>query len=113
MRLVASHKLSDVPTTFRPCAPDQSLLFPPSPRDWFPEGHLAFFIADRVATLDLEAFYGTYQGGWATQSTLRPTDEVTVLLCAYPLPKWSYLSTFVRDNTSQRLEQLALLEEWP
>ena len=38
-----------MPTTFRPCAPDQSLLFSPSPRDWLPEGHLAFFIADTVA----------------------------------------------------------------
>src|SRR6266852_5579339 len=42
-------------TTFRPCAPDQSLLFPPSPRDWLPEGHLAFFIADTVAAVDLQA----------------------------------------------------------
>ena len=40
-----------MPTTFRPCAPDQSLLFPPSPRDWLPEGHLAFFVADTVAAV--------------------------------------------------------------
>jgi hypothetical protein len=37
-----------VPTTFRPYAPDQSLLFPALPRDWLPAGHLAFFIADTV-----------------------------------------------------------------
>ena len=43
-----------MPTTFRPYAPDQSLLFPASPRDWLPEGHLAFFIADTVAALDLQ-----------------------------------------------------------
>ena len=49
-------------TTFRPCAPDQSLLFPPSPRDWLPEGHLAFFIADTVAAVDLQAFYAPYEG---------------------------------------------------
>jgi len=46
-----------MPTTFRPCAPDQSLLFPPSPRDWLPEGHLALFIAATAAALDLQAFY--------------------------------------------------------
>ena len=50
-----------MPTSFRPCAPDRSLLFPPSPRDWLPEGHLAFFIADTVAALKLEAFYGPYR----------------------------------------------------
>ncbi len=49
-------------TTFRPCAPDQSLLFPSSPRDWLPEGHLAFFVADTVAALDLQAFYAPYEG---------------------------------------------------
>ncbi|HXO27711.1 MAG TPA: hypothetical protein VOA80_10230, partial [Thermoanaerobaculia bacterium] len=27
-----------MPTSFRPYAPDQSLLLPPSPRDWLPEG---------------------------------------------------------------------------
>ena len=51
-----------MPTTFRPCAPGQSLLFPPCPRDWLPEGHLAFFIADTVAALDLQAFYAPYEG---------------------------------------------------
>jgi transposase-like protein len=42
-------------TTFRRCAPDQSLLLPPSPRDWLPEGHLAFLFGDTVAALNLEA----------------------------------------------------------
>lgn len=35
---------------------DQGLLFPPSPRDWLPEGHLAWFISDTVDQLDLDAF---------------------------------------------------------
>jgi len=43
--------------TFRSCTLDQSLLLPPSPRDWLPEGHLAFFIADPVAALDLGPLY--------------------------------------------------------
>ena len=33
-------------TTFRRYAPDQSLLLPPSPRNWLPEGHLVYFISD-------------------------------------------------------------------
>ena len=51
-----------MPTTFRPSAPDQSLLFPPSPRDRLPDGHLAFFIADTVAALDRQRFYAVYEG---------------------------------------------------
>ena len=72
-----------MPTTFRPCAPDQSLLFPPSPRDWLPEGHLAFFIADTVAALDLRAFYGPYEGDGRRNQPFDPQMMVRVLLYAY------------------------------
>jgi transposase len=72
-----------MPTTFRPCAPDQSLLFPPSPRDWLPEGHLAFFIADTVAALDLTAFYASYEGDGRRNQPFDPQMMVTVLLYAY------------------------------
>ena len=72
-----------MPTTFRPCAPDQSLLFPPSPRDWLPEGHLAFFIADTVAALDLQAFYAPYEGDGRRNQPFDPQMIVTVLVYAY------------------------------
>jgi len=72
-----------MPTTFRPCAPDQSLLFPPSPRDWLPEGHLAFFIADTVAALDLAALYTPYEGDGRRNQPFDPQMMVTVLLYAY------------------------------
>lgn len=39
--------------SYRPWDPDQSYLFPPSPRDWLPEKHLVFFVLDLVAGLDL------------------------------------------------------------
>ena len=72
-----------MPTTFRPCAPDQSFLFPPSPRDWLPEGHLAFFIADTVAALDLHGFYGLYDGDGRRNQPFDPQMMVTVLVYAY------------------------------
>ena len=43
---------------YRPWSTDQSFLFPPSPRDWLPEGHLVFFMLDLVAGLDLSAIEG-------------------------------------------------------
>lgn len=72
-----------MPTSFRPCAPDQTLLFPPSPRDWLPEGHLAFFIADTVAALDLQAFYAPYEGDGRRNQPFDPHMMLTVLLYAY------------------------------
>lgn len=45
---------------FRPYEPDQTLLFPPSPREWLPEGHLAYFILDIVGSLDLRGILAYY-----------------------------------------------------
>ncbi len=46
---------------FEPYQPGQALLFPPSPRDWLPEGHLAFFVSETVEQLELSAFYAKYE----------------------------------------------------
>ena len=32
-------------------------MFPASPRDWLPEGHLAYFVMDVVGQLDLSSIY--------------------------------------------------------
>lgn len=45
---------------FRPYEPDQTLLFPPSPREWLAEGHLAYFIIDVVGSLDLRGILRYY-----------------------------------------------------
>ena len=88
-----------MPTTFRPCAPDQSLLFPPSPRDWLPEGHLAFFIADTVAALDLQTFYASYEGDGRRNQPFDPQMMVTVLLYAYAT------GTFSSRRIARKLEE--------
>src|SRR5829696_1835889 len=50
---------------FLPCDRDQELLLPPSLREWLPEDHLAWFVLDSVAALDLEPFYASYRrDGW-------------------------------------------------
>ena len=88
-----------MPTTFRPCTPDQSLLFPPSPRDWLPEGHLAFFIADTVATLDLRVSYEPYEGDGRRNQPFDPQMMVTVLLYAYAT------GTFSSRRIARKLEE--------
>jgi transposase len=86
-------------TTFRPCAPDQSLLFPPSPHDWLPEGHLAFFVGDTVAALNLEAFYAPYEGDGRRNQPFDPQMMVTVLLYAYAT------GTFSSRRIARKLEE--------
>jgi hypothetical protein len=38
---------------FLPCDREQELLLPPSLREWLPEEHLAWFVLDAVAEMDL------------------------------------------------------------
>ena len=49
-------------THYRPYEPEQPFLLPPSPCDWLPENHLAYFIADTLDQLDLSALHKRYQG---------------------------------------------------
>ena len=70
-------------TTFRPYAPDQSLLLPPDVREWLPEGHLAHHVSDLVDGLDLTAFFAPYEGDGRRNAPYDPRMMVKVLLYAY------------------------------
>jgi transposase len=70
--------------SFLPDDMNQSLLFPPSLHDWLPERHLARFLVDVVAALDLGAIYGSYESGDGRgQSAYAPAMMVRVLLYGY------------------------------
>ena len=63
---------------------NQSLLFPPSLHDWLPEHHLARFLVDVVATLDLSAIYPLMtRGTVAAMAAYAPAMMVRVLLYGY------------------------------
>ena len=70
-------------TTFRPYQPDQLFLLPPSPKDWLPEDHLAYFISETVDRLDLSVFYGCYEGDGRRNCPFDPRMMVKVLLYGY------------------------------
>jgi len=53
------------------CDRDQSFLLPPDVRDWLPEGHLAWFVLDALAGMNLGEFYGAYR---ADEVGRRPYD---------------------------------------
>lgn len=40
---------------YKAWTPDQSFLFPPSPKDWLPDDHLVYFVLDLIEVLDLSA----------------------------------------------------------
>ena len=70
--------------SFLPDVVHQSLLFPPSLHDWLPEGHLARFLVDVVAALDLGAIYASYEEkDGRGQSAYAPEMMVRVLLYGY------------------------------
>jgi transposase len=62
---------------------EQLYLLPPSLTDWLPEGHLAFFVVDVVAELDLAAFYASYRDDGRGGATYDPATMLAVLLYAY------------------------------
>ena len=69
--------------TYRPWEPRQGFLLPPSPLDWLPKGHLALFLLDVVATLDLSSLYAYYEREQRGYPPHHPQMMVTLLLYAY------------------------------
>jgi transposase len=88
-----------MPATFRAYDPDQLLLLPASLRDWLPEGHLAFFVADAVDALDLQAFYARYEGDGRRRQPFAPSMMVKVLIYAYAV------GVFSSRKIARRLEE--------
>jgi hypothetical protein len=46
---------------YRPWTPEQAFLLPPSPIDWLPEGHRAYFVLELVRELDVSAIEDAIQ----------------------------------------------------
>ena len=59
--------------SFRPYCLYQAYLLPQSPREWLPEGHLAFFLEEMVSLLDLRPIFERYEGELYTCLTFRHT----------------------------------------
>src|SRR3954453_13866354 len=67
------------------CDREQELLLAPSLREWLPEEHLAWFVLDAVAEMDLGAFYAGYRDdGWA-RAAHDPAMMVALFVYAYAI----------------------------
>jgi transposase len=68
---------------FVACDREQSFLMPPDVRDWLAEDHLAWFVIDAVAEMDLDAFYAAYRQDGRARPAYDPAMMVALLLYAY------------------------------
>jgi len=70
---------------FIACDREQELLLPPSLREWLPEEHLAWFVLDAVAEMDLAAFHASYRDdGWG-RAAHDPAMMVALFVYAYAI----------------------------
>ena len=70
-------------TSYIPYHPEQQQLLPSAIQDWLPQGHLAYFINDTVARLDLSAFHARYAAGGPRNQPFHPAMMVKVLVYGY------------------------------
>lgn len=69
--------------TYRPYLPEQDFLLPPSPRDWLPDDHLAYFVSELVDELDLSAITALYEDEERGYPPYHPVMMTKVLVYAY------------------------------
>jgi transposase len=74
---------------------EQLMLMPPSIADWLPEDHLAWFVLDVVAELDLSTFRAGYRGDGRGGAAYDPQMMVALLIYAY----------CVGERSSRRIEK--------
>ena len=84
---------------FRPWNPDQSFLFPPSPRDWLPENHLVYFLLDVLPQMNLRPILRPYQAEERGQPPFHPAMLVTLLLYGYATGIFSSRRLMARCET--------------
>jgi len=75
--------MSGMAQRFIACDREQAFLMPPDVRDWLPEGHLAWFVLDAVAAIDLAVFYGAYREDGRSRPAYEPSMMVALVLYAY------------------------------
>ncbi|WP_328522690.1 IS1182 family transposase [Kribbella sp. NBC_00359] len=74
---------------------EQLMLMPPSVADWLPEDHLAWFVLDVVAELDLSGFLAGYRADGRGGAAYDPEMMLGVLIYAY----------CVGERSSRRIEK--------
>ena len=85
--------------TFREWNPDQSWLFPPSPQDWLPDGHLVYFLMDVSEQLDLSPIMEKYDSEKGGKPPYHPRMMLVLLLYSYCIGVFSSRKIVARCET--------------
>lgn len=80
---------------FSPVDREQLLLMPPSVAEWLPEDHLAWFVIDVVAELDISSFLAAYRLDGRGGAAYDPQMMLALLVYAY----------CVGERSSRRIER--------
>jgi len=59
---------------------EQGFLLPPDVREWLPADHLAWFVIEAVAEMDLSAFYAAYRVDGHGRAAYEPSMMVALVL---------------------------------
>jgi transposase len=62
---------------------EQGFLLPPDVREWLPADHLAWFVIDAVAGMELSAFYAAYRSDGHGRAAYEPSLMVALVLYAF------------------------------
>jgi transposase len=62
---------------------EQGFLLPPDVREWLPADHLAWFVIDAVAEMELSAFYGAYRADGHGRAAYEPSLMVALIVYAF------------------------------
>jgi transposase len=62
---------------------EQGFLLPPDVREWLPADHLAWFVIDAVAEMDLAGFYSAYRADGHGRAAYDPSLMVALVLYAF------------------------------
>jgi transposase len=65
------------------CDREQAFLMPPSLREWLAEDHLAWFVIEAVAEMELGEFYADYRSDGHGRAAYEPSMMVALLFYAY------------------------------
>jgi len=90
---------------YRPYHPHQVFLLPPSPDEWLPEDHLAYFISDLVEHFDLSAIEATYEDELRGGPPYHPVMMTKLVLYGYCTGVYSSrrIATHVHEDVAFRV----------
>jgi transposase len=72
-----------MPQNFIKSSREQGFLLPPDVREWLPADHLAWFVIEAVAEMDLVGFYSAYRADGHGRAAYEPSMMVALVLYAF------------------------------